>query len=160
MTASKCANAGESASCAAAVAKPQPVSPLKHSKRKAGGSNQSRQRSPHLTIRVIISRPCAQSFAFFTAAWSLRQFTTPEGEGVGSLLISGLCGLATLALVAGLLYFSLALIKGVRDLTAPIARLPGYIERKYTGMGRTGGFWIVVQPGEDARVPFRPRAPV
>jgi hypothetical protein len=86
--------------------------------------------------------------AFFTAAWSLRQFTTPEGEGVGSLLISGLCGLATLALVAGLLYFSLALIKGVRDLTAPIARLPGYIERKYTGMGRTGGFWIVVQPGE------------
>jgi hypothetical protein len=90
--------------------------------------------------------------AFFTAAWSLRQFTTPEGEGVGSLLISGLCGLATLALVAGLIYFSLALIKGVRDLTTPLVRLPGYIERKYTGMGRTGGFWIVVQPGERPEV--------
>ena len=95
--------------------------------------------------------------AFFTAAWSVRQFTSPEGEGVGSLVISGVCGLATILLIAGLLYFSLALIKGVRDLTTPIVRLPGYIERKYTGMGRTGGFWIVVQPGARPEVASTPR---
>jgi hypothetical protein len=87
--------------------------------------------------------------AFFTAAWSVRQFTTPSDEGgVGAIFISGLCGLATLLLIAGVIYFSLALIKGLRDLTVPMVRLPGYIERKYTGMGRTGGFWIIVQPGE------------
>jgi hypothetical protein len=87
--------------------------------------------------------------AFFTAAWSVRQFTTPSDEGgLGSVVTSGLCGLATLLLIAGIVYFALALIKGVRDLTHPMARLNGYIERKYTGMGRTGGFWIVVQPGE------------
>jgi hypothetical protein len=95
--------------------------------------------------------------AFFTTAWSIRQFTSPEGEGVGSLVISGVCGLATILLIAGLLYFSVALIKGVRDLTTPIVRLPGYIERKYTGMGRTGGFWIIVQPGERPEVASTPR---
>lgn len=85
--------------------------------------------------------------AFFTAAWSLRQFTTVDDE-TGSPIIGGLCGVATIALIAGTLYFALALIKGVRDLTTPLQRLPGYIERKYTGMGRTGGFWIVVRAGD------------
>src|SRR5206468_906715 len=75
--------------------------------------------------------------AFFTAAWSLRQFTGASTDETGSPIIGGLCGVATLALIAGIVYFALALIKGVRDLTMPIQRLPGYIERKYTGMGRT-----------------------
>ncbi len=86
--------------------------------------------------------------AFFTAAWSLRQFTTTADDGTGSPLIGGLCGVATLAMIAGVVYFSLAVIKGVRDLTTPLQHLPGYIERKYTGMGRTGGFWIVVRTGD------------
>jgi hypothetical protein len=95
--------------------------------------------------------------AFFTAAWSLRQFTSPEGDGAGALAISAVCGLATVLLLAGLVYFTLALIKGVRDLTTPMAYLTGYIERKYTGMGRTGGFWIVVHPGEHPTAAPPPR---
>ena len=102
--------------------------------------------------------PCSPCSPSSPPPGASAQFTTPSDEGgLGAVFISGLCGLATLLLLAGTVYFSLALIKGLRDLTLPMQRLSGYIERKYTGMGRTGGFWIVVQPGERPALAPTPR---
>ena len=96
--------------------------------------------------------------AFFAAALSIRQLTTPTDDTPSAVLSSGLCGLVAVVLLVSLLFFFTALLNGVRDLGQPLQQSTGRVVRKYTGMGRTGGFWIVVAP-DDADEHTAPPAP-
>src|SRR5215210_1463643 len=77
--------------------------------------------------------------AFAATTISYRQFTEPASDVFGAIVTGGLCGLIALALFAAILFFFMALLKGLRDLGQPVQQLSGWRDTKYGGRGGMGG---------------------
>jgi hypothetical protein len=96
--------------------------------------------------------------AFFSAVYTLRQFTEPTADAVGSALTGGACGLIALILLATIGFFLRALVQGLRDLGQPIQRVSGWVAEKTAGRATGGATWIIVQLGDPPPVPAAPDA--
>src|SRR5215203_6699284 len=83
--------------------------------------------------------------ALAAGSFSLRQFTEPTDDAMGSGLTGGLCGIVALILLGSILFFLEAIIKGVRDLGQPMQQLSGWVDQKYVGRGGMGGHWVIVR---------------